>query len=163
VTNTVVVNGTANDPSPGNNTATVTTTVSPPPGADLSIAMTASPNPVGTGGNVAYAVAVQNAGPSSSGPITVTDTLPTGAPFASASGTGWTCTPSAGTVTCTHAALTSGGSAPLTINLTAPGTPGSMTNRVTVSSTSPDPSGINNTATTTTTVTGASGGNADLS
>jgi uncharacterized repeat protein (TIGR01451 family) len=163
VTNTVTVAGAAGDPSNANNTATTMTTVNPPPDADLSVSMTASPDPVGVGGNVAYALVVQNAGPASSGAITVTDPLPAGASFASATGSGWTCSASGTTVTCTHAVLASGDAAPLTLNLTAPTTPGTITNTVMASSTSPDPSGLNNTATTTTTVTAAAGTGADLS
>jgi uncharacterized repeat protein (TIGR01451 family)/MYXO-CTERM domain-containing protein len=163
VSNTVTVAGVSADPAVGNNSTTATTTVASPPGADLAVTVNAGPNPVGTGGNESYSVNVANGGPIASGPVTVTDTLPTGATFAGATGTGWTCTVASGVVTCTHAALGNGESAPLTIDVTAPATPGTMTNVVTVSSTVADPSGTNNTVTTTTTVTDGAVGQANLS
>jgi uncharacterized repeat protein (TIGR01451 family) len=67
-----------------------------------------------------YSVVVSNVSPSmlTSGTVTVTDTLPTGLTPTAASGTGWSCTVAAPTVTCTRAdALGVGASYP-TITVT---------------------------------------------
>jgi uncharacterized repeat protein (TIGR01451 family) len=56
-----------------------------------------------SGATVSYALSVKNNGPyPDPGPVTVTDTLPVGMSFVSASGTGWTCGASGQTVTCTY-------------------------------------------------------------
>ncbi len=60
------------------------------------------PFTVGTNGT--YTLTVKNVGTAStSGTITVTDTLPTGLTFIVGTGTGWTCSASGQTVTCTNA------------------------------------------------------------
>ena len=57
------------------------------------------------GQTATYTLTVRNAGTlATSGPIVVTDTLPTGLTFVSASGTGWSCSASGQTVTCTYSA-----------------------------------------------------------
>jgi len=87
--------------------------------------------------------------------VTVTDTLPTGLTFASATGTGWSCSAAGQLVTCTHAApLNVGSSFPpitLTVNVTGTASPNSV-NSVTVSSPSFDLNSANNTVTDPTTV-----------
>ncbi|MCS6902830.1 MAG: hypothetical protein NZO41_00925 [Candidatus Bipolaricaulota bacterium] len=56
---------------------------------------------VGTNGT--YTITVTNIGSgSTAGTVTVTDTLPTGLSFVSATGPGWTCSAVGQTVTCTH-------------------------------------------------------------
>jgi trimeric autotransporter adhesin len=87
--------------------------------------------------------------------VTVTDTLPTGFSFASASGTGWSCSAAGQVVTCTHApTLNAGASFPtltLTVNVTE-NAAASVTNSVTVSTPSFDSNAANNTATDVTAV-----------
>jgi uncharacterized repeat protein (TIGR01451 family) len=51
----------------------------------------------------AYSIVVHNAGAALAGPTTVVDTLPAGLGYASASGSGWNCSASGQTVTCTNA------------------------------------------------------------
>jgi len=136
-----------------NSTATVTAAA-----ADLSIVKTDSPDPVAAGGTLTYTIRVTNAGPSSTGVITMTDQLPPEVTFMSAYGLGpnnhnWQCGESSGVVTCTWDDLGSGGAAPdITITVTAPGSPTTLTNTATVSSATPDPNTSNNSATETTTV-----------
>ena len=60
------------------------------------------------GGNVSYALVVNNAGPSQATGVSVTDTVPAGLSFVSAGGTGWACGQAAGLVTCTRATLALG-------------------------------------------------------
>jgi len=69
---------------------------------DLFIAKT-HVNPFVVGANGTYSIALGNNGLTSTGPITVTDTLPATVAFVSAAGTGWTCTAAGQVVTCTTA------------------------------------------------------------
>jgi titin len=74
--------------------------------ADISISKTASPNPVVTGSDLTYALAVNYSGPAPAANVTVTDNVPTQTAFKSISApAGWTCTTPAvgsnGPVTCT--------------------------------------------------------------
>ncbi len=63
-------------------------TVTPAPAdADLSLAMTAVPDPVGLGGAVTYTIDVTNEGPERATGVTLTDVLPDGAALKSATGT----------------------------------------------------------------------------
>ena len=125
------------------------------PSADLSAGMT-GPATVNAGAALSYDVTITNNGPSStSGTITVVDTLPAGATSASGSGTGWTCgAPSGGTITCTSTAtIANTASFPtLTFAMTAPVNGGGVTNSATVSS-SYDSNATNDTASVGTTVT----------
>ena len=84
------------------------------------------------GGSGAYTVMVQNNGtggptgdPTGTNPMTVTDVLNSAFTFASGSGTGWSCSASGQTVTCTNdsAVADNGGAYPnLTINVNVSGT-----------------------------------------
>jgi uncharacterized repeat protein (TIGR01451 family) len=76
------------------------TTVPP----NLSLAKTAVTNPFTVGQTAVYNLQVQNApnAGSTGGAITVTDTLPAGLSFVSATGTDWLCTASGALVTCTY-------------------------------------------------------------
>src|SRR5205823_6468993 len=47
-----------------------------PEGADLSVSMTASPDPTPPGGTLTYAITVANAGPATATTVTLKDTLP---------------------------------------------------------------------------------------
>ena len=89
--------------------------------ADVSIVKSGPPT-VTAGGSVTYTFAVANAGPSDAANLTVTDTLPAGVTFVSASGGGWTCTNSGNvSVTCTRPTLAAGATAPtITVVVTAP-------------------------------------------
>ncbi len=119
------------------------------PIADLSIAKSHA-GTFTTGQNGAYTLTVSNAGPSaSSGTTTVTDTLPVGLSFVSASGTGWTCGAVGQVVTCTHGgAIASGASLPaitLTVAVAA-NAPASVTNTATVANPTFDNVAANDTA-----------------
>jgi uncharacterized repeat protein (TIGR01451 family) len=102
ITNTATVtppNGTT-DSNASNNTATDTTEITPQ--ADLVMDKTSSGNFV-SGANATYTLKVTNNGPSAAtGPITISDTLPSQVTYVSAAGTDWTCTASGQTVTCTN-------------------------------------------------------------
>ncbi|MDX2031428.1 MAG: SdrD B-like domain-containing protein [Blastocatellia bacterium] len=101
-----------------------------------------------------YSLTVFNAGNfATSGTITVTDTLPAGMTFASATGTGWTCAPNGQAVVCTSTAALAP-SASATINLTvnvAAQIASSVVNTATVS-VQGDANSTNNTANDPTTI-----------
>jgi len=58
------------------------------PGADLSVAINDSPDPVGFGGSVVYSIAVTNHGPASATGVMLTNIMPPEANFISVSGMG---------------------------------------------------------------------------
>ena len=118
---------------------------------DLSVSKTDSPDPVQPGGNVTYTVVVSNGSPTGATNVVLTDTLPAGVSFVSATSTQGSCSQAGGTVTCNLGNINSGGSATVTIVITAT-TPGTITNTASVTATQFDPNTGNNTATATTKV-----------
>jgi uncharacterized repeat protein (TIGR01451 family) len=138
------------DATPANNTATDTDSIVV--AADLSITKVAAAS-LAVDNAAAYTLTVRNNGPqAAAGTVTVTDTLPAGLSFVSASGTGWTCANSSGTVTCTMAGpLAVSTNAPvITLNVTvgvaaAP----NVSNTASVSNPTFDPSTANNSSTAT--------------
>lgn len=117
-------------------------------GADLSISMTDSVDPVRAGAEFSYAINVSNAGPEAASGVRVSDTLPAALTFVSASGAGFSCTRNGQIVTCTLAnALAAGASTALVINVRAPTTGQSVTNSASVGANGSDPNPANNTAT----------------
>src|SRR6202007_416310 len=129
--NSATVKGNEPDPNTANNTASASTQVTA--SADLAITKTA-PASAAVGTNFNYTLTVKNNGPSASTGSTVTDTLPGGVTFVSASSG---CTNASGTVTCNVGSLASGASATITITVT-PTTVGTVTNTATVTGNEPD-------------------------
>ena len=154
ITATAVMNsgrsGATSDPDPDNNTASVTTAVNP--GADVrAVSKTASPSPGIGGQNVTFTLTVRNDGPSAASGIAVTDALPSGWTYVSATASGYTCANASNTVTCTRSAtMTSGTQETLTIVASAPtdvaATGTSYTNTFSIASSTPDPTAGNNSA-----------------
>jgi uncharacterized repeat protein (TIGR01451 family) len=90
VSNTANVTS-GNDSNNANNSDTEATTINQPGGGgghDLSITKTDSPDPVVAGGNITYTITVDNAGPGAAAQVTVTDPIPAGTSFLSASNGG---------------------------------------------------------------------------
>jgi uncharacterized repeat protein (TIGR01451 family)/MYXO-CTERM domain-containing protein len=131
---------------------TATTRTSGGASADLSLTLSDSPDPAQGGSNITYVATVTNSGPAASGTITLTDVLPAGTSFVSATGSGWTCTGTT-TITCTSTGLASGASSAVTIVVAAANANATISNTVTVAGAAGDPNAANNTATTTTGVT----------
>lgn len=109
------------------------------PVADLAISKSHTGNFV-AGQQGVYTITVSNNGPnatSAGSTITVTDTLPAGLSYVSASGSGWNCSAAGQVVTCTRTgAVASGVSLPaisLTVNVSAAAAP-SVNNVASVSS-----------------------------
>jgi uncharacterized repeat protein (TIGR01451 family) len=162
-TATVTAPGGVTDPTPGNNSATDTDTLTPQ--ADLVVTKTDGVTTATPGGSVTYTITASNAGPSTATGSSVTDTFP-----ASLTCSMWTCV-GAGGGTCTAAGsgnisdtvnLPVGGSVTYTAMCTiSPSATGTLSNTATV--TTPggvtDPAPGNNSATDTDTL----GGSADLS
>lgn len=142
--NTALVAGTQLDNVASNNTATNSQAVQT---TDLSLAIVRGGGLL-QGSNATYTLTVSNAGPlsESAGAVTVTDTLPTGLTFVSATGTNWTCT---AVVVCTYNSSLAGGASAPTITLTvavAVNASGTITNSATVAGGQYDSNLANNTA-----------------
>jgi trimeric autotransporter adhesin len=142
ITNTATVSSAVNDPTPANNTFTTTSSVGV--SADVAITKT-GPSSAIIASNMTYNITVSNSGPSTATGVSVTDVVPTGTSFVSATPSTGTCTGST-TVTCTIGTLASGGTATIALvvrlNVVGP-----ISNTATVSATTADPNLANNTAT----------------
>ena len=151
LTNTASVGCSETDPNPANNLATAVTTVVRLV-ADVGVSQTAAPDPVAVGNNLTNTIVVTNLGPSTALGVVLTDPLPAGAAFVSASSTVGTCSNSGGTVTCSLGDLAPNASATIALIL-KPSLVGRMTNTASVASYSQDTNSANNTATYVATVT----------
>ena len=122
------------DNNTGNNTATDTTIVN---GPDLTVTKTDN-GAFTQGGTGIYTITVKNVGTATTNAaITVTDTLPTGLTYVSATGTGWTCGAVGQVVTCTLPAANTiavNGTSTITLTVTVSATAASpVVNNVSVS------------------------------
>lgn len=123
---------------------------------DLSVTMIDAPDPVTVGTNLTYTVTITN---NRLNPVflrdvpvvTLTDTLPGGVTFVSATPTQGSCTEAAGVVTCDLGPLAYGATATVAIVVT-PTAPGEITNTVSITLDKRDPDRANNTVTEMTTV-----------
>ena len=141
-----------------NNSASAATTVTR--NADLVVTKTA-PATATAGSSITYTLTVRNAGPSSATATSLTDTLPVGLNLDTVTASTGTCTPAAQqTLTCVIGTLAPQASATVTITATiaAAFTGTSLVNQVTASSSTPDGTPANNSASAATTITR----NADL-
>jgi uncharacterized repeat protein (TIGR01451 family) len=160
ITNTATVTASTTDPNPGNNSSTTNATVAT--GADVGVVKT-GPAAASPGTNATYTVTVSNAGPADALSVVLSDAVPAGTTFVSAtptSGAAAACTGPAvggtGTITCTIPTLPAGASSTFSIvvNVSA-GTTGAITNTATVTAATTDPNSANNSSTTTASVSGA--------
>lgn len=143
------------DPVPNNNTATADTTVLP--GADVRIAQktVTSGLPAVAGSNVGFRIEPRNSGPAAGTDVVVTDVLPTGWTFVSASGPNWSCSAAGQTVTCSRATLPMGATDNIALVATAPDnaqvgpTGSSYTNTASIAASSNDPNPGNNSGSVT--------------
>lgn len=104
-------------------------------GADVYPFATSSPSPVQAGADLTYTVVARNDGPATAADVSLSDPLPAGAAFKSASPG---CAVSQGTVTCSLGSIAAGSSASATIVVT-PSAAGLIPITVSVSSGTPDP------------------------
>lgn len=147
--NVVKANSDSTDPTTDNNTADDSTDITFE--ADLSMTKSAEPDPATPGEEITWTLVVTNSGPSIANNVVVTDILPSGTTFASAS-TG--CSHTAGTVTCSAVSILSGAQATFTITAALDSSlTGSVTNTASVDSDTPDPNPDDNSATDETPLT----------
>ncbi|HEX9410402.1 MAG TPA: exo-alpha-sialidase [Actinomycetota bacterium] len=126
----------------------------PASGVDLSLTKTDAPDPASVGDDVTYSLTVEQVGgPDVPTGVTLTDTLPAGVVFASATPSQGSCSEASGTVTCNLGTLS--GMATVEIKVTPTG-PGTLTDTATVAADQTDLDASNNTATEQTTVAGPS-------
>ena len=98
ITNTATVTADEGDPDTNNNTVMEDTTINP--SADVTISISDSPDPVLAGNTLTYRTTVGNNGPSDASTVTLTQTLPAGVTFSSATPDQGSCNESGGTVSC---------------------------------------------------------------
>jgi uncharacterized repeat protein (TIGR01451 family) len=143
--NTATVTNDTPDPDPRNNTSTVTVPVEPR--ADLEIVKNALSNTVVPGKTLAYELVVTNHGPSPAKNVSVSDSLPKGLSFVSASPA---CKETDGRIACTASSLASGASLTFTVTTKAASSVGDqVVNTAKVTSDTKDPDPSNNTSTET--------------
>lgn len=155
---TAVAGATSTDPTPANNTLDVSTAVGT--AADLAITLADSPDPVTPGTNLTYLVTIANGGGSDAQDVELTTATPPDTTFVSAAASaGGVCVAPAvggtGAVDCTWAGATAMGTdRTLTlIVLVDDAAVGPIAASAAASSTTGDPSAINNTADASTVVT----------
>jgi len=137
-------------PVTGSDSVDVVARAGPRGGADLSVVKSASSDAT-VGSPLTYTITVHNAGPNAATGVKMTDTLPPGVAFVSATSGVGTCSQASGTVTCNIGSLAVNGSVTITIVVT-PTAAGDITNTAYVKGTTSDPTSTNNTATLTSTV-----------
>ena len=148
LTNTATVESSQADVNPGDDTATVTTTVRGV--ADLSVVKSDSPDPVVAGETLMYVLTVHNDGPSATTDVTLTDFLPAAVSFSTSTPS---CTYASGTLTCSLGDLPVGATTMIAIHVTVDSrVTGAITNSAEVASAETDPDSGNNTPSATTTV-----------
>jgi uncharacterized repeat protein (TIGR01451 family) len=119
---------------------------------DLSLSQSDTPDPSPAGSRLTYTIEVGNNGSSLGTGLVVTDTMPSGVSFVSASTTLGACTRSVSTVTCRIPSLAAAGVATITL-VVKPQSAGTISNAANVVANEPDPDSTNNSSTETTTIT----------
>lgn len=118
-----------------------------PPAADLGITKSTASTTFTPGQQISYTITVTNSGPSPATNTVVTDVLPAGATYVSATPTQGSCSGTT-TVTCSLGTLANAASATITLVVTANGTT-AITNSASVTAVETDPTPANNAATAT--------------
>lgn len=110
------------DPSPSNNSAMIDVgAVKPMPTADLSLTVSKTPTTAGPGSEATFTFQVQNQGPDTSAPATVSFTLPGSSLVTQpATGNGWACALSVGAYTCITGPLPTGMAPAIVVKIIAP-------------------------------------------
>jgi uncharacterized repeat protein (TIGR01451 family) len=135
------------DGGPGKASAAVTDP------ADLSLNLSDSPDPVSTGSTLTYAIKVHNAGPDDATNSSVTNSLPGGVSFVTASASGGgTCKKTGNKIVCDLGTVTKTLDRTVTIKAAVTKKTGSMTDSASVGSDVTDPVPANNLDSETTTI-----------
>lgn len=152
ISNTATVLAAEFDTNNANNSSTAPTAVNQ--NIDLRITKTDAPDPVASSGTLTYTLTVFNDGPSDATGVTVTDVLPAGVTFVSATASQGTATNAAGTITGTLGNIANGASATITVAVTVdPGTTGPINNTATVTGTETETDTSDNSSSAATNVT----------
>ncbi|HEY6167374.1 MAG TPA: PKD domain-containing protein, partial [Verrucomicrobiae bacterium] len=118
---------------------------------DVTLAMTAAPDPVIVGNNITFTLTAANLGPATATGVTITNPIPTNSIFVSATSSQGTCTNLGTVVVCNLGTVSNGAAA--TANLTfKPTLPGAITNTARVSALQPERALASNFATNSATV-----------
>lgn len=151
IQNTAFVSSSTGDDNATNNDAIEFTRVEPRASTDLRVKQGDDPNRPEVGERLTYTVDVRNRGPRQATGVKVTDSLPEGVDFISASKA---CDdPEGGVVTCNVGTLAAGANDDFEIRV-RPKTPGEIVNAVTVDGDQDDPDPANDDDTESTTVKG---------
>ncbi|MDI6050572.1 hypothetical protein QLS31_12090, partial [Flavobacterium sp. XS2P24] len=144
--NTATIAANETDPTPANNTSTSTPTPVVATQSNVSVAKTVNNATPNVGDTVTFTLTASNAGPSAATGVNVTDLLPSGYTFVSATTAAGTYT--SGTGVWDIGSLANGASATLSIVATVNAT-GSYANTATIAANETDPTPANNTSTST--------------
>ena len=120
--------------------------------ADLSLTISDSPDPVLTGAVLTYTIKVHNAGPDPATNTVVTDGLPGGVSFVSATASGGSCSKTGGKQVCDLGTVTTTVDRTVTIRTTVKKKSGDISNSASVASDVTDPAPANNLDTELTTI-----------
>jgi uncharacterized repeat protein (TIGR01451 family) len=118
------------------------------PAANLSVSVSAAPNPAIVGETLTYTLTVANLGPSNTSSIVLSNVIPANSAYVSADTTQGTANFASGVVTFDLGAMANGGTATLHVRVT-PTSSGPTSNRATVNGTGIDLDPSNNNVTTT--------------
>ena len=134
IASTATVSTSAADSNAANDSQTQNTSILQ--GADLALTSNLSPDPVSAGGNVSFALQVENIGPNEADGVRVVEELAPGIEYQSGTGGGWSCSASGQTVTCNHSGNAPVGQLPLLaiVGKVVSSTLGTLTSTATVSS-----------------------------
>jgi uncharacterized repeat protein (TIGR01451 family) len=125
---------------------TPTPTPASTPSVNLSITVTASADPAEVGRIFTYNIGVSNAGPDTATGVNVTDTLPAGVTYTSATPTQGDCALASGALTCQLGSIAPNGSADIALQV-KPRQTGSLSNSVSVKASEADSDASDNSAT----------------
>ena len=113
-------------------------------GPDLHALLSAPANPVPTGDPLPYTITVTNYGQGTAASVALTDQLPAGVVYGSHTASQGTCGYVSGVLSCNLGDIAQDTTVTVTLNTTAPGTPGTVVNTAAVTTSSADPNLTNN-------------------
>src|SRR5271157_5142315 len=148
IVNSANVTSTTADGAPRNNATAATDLVENSTGADLAATMSASPSPVFVSATLTYTIQITNWGLADANNVSVSDTIPAGTTFVSATPSP-ACTQTA-SVVCTLGTLANGASTTINIVVSSPANASTLSNTASATTTSTDPVNGNNSVTVTT-------------
>jgi len=154
IINEATVNGAAIDDDLSNNTATDSTlVVLSDTVVDIEVVSKDDlPDPVVVNQLLTYTIVVRNNGVDDGTAVTLIDPLPANVSYVSATASQGSCDENSGTVICTLGDLAVGATASVDIRVTAPDSPGLITNNASAAANEVDPDPSNNNLSQTTTI-----------